>query len=154
MAGAPGLEEIERLGAAHFANRNPVRAKAKAGTDQIRERGNAILGPHRHKVWGAALELAGVFDQNNPVCGLGDLSEQGVCKRRFAGASAPSDKDVQPLCNARTKPVGFSCAHDSCADIVLEQEHRDGGLADGKGGSRHHGWQEAFEPFSAFRQLR
>src|SRR3546814_9572815 len=35
VAGAPSLEEIKRLGAAHFANRNPVRAKAKAGTDQI-----------------------------------------------------------------------------------------------------------------------
>jgi hypothetical protein len=35
VAGPPGLEEIKRLGAAHFANRNPVRAKAKAGTDQI-----------------------------------------------------------------------------------------------------------------------
>ena len=35
VAGAPGLEEIKRLGAAHFANRNPVRAKAKTGTDQI-----------------------------------------------------------------------------------------------------------------------
>ena len=35
VAGAPGLEEVKRLGAAHFANRNPVWAKAKAGTDQI-----------------------------------------------------------------------------------------------------------------------
>src|SRR3546814_7880584 len=104
----------------------------------------AILGPQRHKVWRAALELAGIFDQHDPVGGFGDLGEQRVRERRFAGASAPSDKDVQPLCNARTKTVGFSCKHDSCADVVLEQKHRDGGLADGKGGSRHHRWQEAF----------
>jgi hypothetical protein len=56
------------------------------------------------------LELAGIFDENDPVGRLGDLGEQGVRERRFAGASAPSDEDVQPLCNARTKPVGFSYA--------------------------------------------
>jgi hypothetical protein len=90
---------------------------------------------------------------NTPATGY-DFGEQGVRERRFSGASAPGDKDVQPLCNARTKPIRCRGAHDSCADIVLEQKHRDGGLADGKGGSRHHRWQEAFEPFSAFRQLR
>src|SRR3546814_7696574 len=42
VAGAPSLEEIKRLGAAHFANRNPVRAKAKAGTDRSEEHASEL----------------------------------------------------------------------------------------------------------------
>ena len=35
MAGAPGLQEIERFGAAHFADRDAVRAQTQGGADEI-----------------------------------------------------------------------------------------------------------------------
>jgi hypothetical protein len=63
MAGAPGLQQIERFGAAHLADRNAVRAQAQRGADEIGERGDAVLGAHGDKVGRGALQLARIFDQ-------------------------------------------------------------------------------------------
>ena len=76
MAGAPGLEEIERLGAAHLADRDAVGAQAQRGAHEIGERDDAVLGAQRDQVGRLALKLAGIFDQHDAVGGLGDFGEQ------------------------------------------------------------------------------
>ena len=43
--------------------------------------------------------------------------------------------------------------HDAGGDIVVEGEHRDGGLADGEGGRRHDGRQQTLEALAGFGQL-
>ena len=75
MAGAPGLQEIERLGAAHLADRDAVGPQAQRGADEIGERGRAVLGAQRHQVRRGALQLAGILDQHDAVAGLGDLGQ-------------------------------------------------------------------------------
>ena len=70
MAGAPGLQEIERLGAAHLADRDAVGAQAQRGADEIGERGDAVLGAHGDEVGRGALQLARVLDQDDAVGGL------------------------------------------------------------------------------------
>jgi hypothetical protein len=44
MAGAPGLEEVQRLSAAHLADRDAVGPEAERGADKVREGGDAVLG--------------------------------------------------------------------------------------------------------------
>ena len=85
MAGAPGFQEIERLCSAHLADRDAIRSEAKGRADEIGERGDAILGAQRNQVWCLALKLAGVFDQDHAVGGLGDFGEQRIGQRGLAG---------------------------------------------------------------------
>ena len=94
MAGAPGLEEIERLGAAHLADRDAVGPQPQRGADEIGERGRAFLGAQRNEVGRGALQLARILDQHHAVAGLGDLGQQRVDQRGLAGRGAAGDEDV------------------------------------------------------------
>jgi hypothetical protein len=153
MAGAPGFEEVERLGAAHLADRNAVGAQAQRGADQIGERGDAILGPHRDKVGRGALQLARVLDETTRSVVFATSASSALVSVVLPVRGAAGDEDVGAGATPERSDVGLIGGHDSGADIVVEREHRDGGLADGEGGSRDHRWQKAFEPFSAFGQL-
>src|SRR3546814_7893118 len=62
---APGLEEIERLGAAHFADRDAVGAQPQGRPDKIGERSDPVLGAHRDQIGGGALQFARIFDQDD-----------------------------------------------------------------------------------------
>ncbi len=101
MAGAPGLEEIQRLGAAHLADRNAIGPQPKGRAHEIGQRGGAILGAQRHEVRRGALQLARVFDQHHAVAGLGDLREQRVDERGLAGRCAAGDEDVLAVAHSR-----------------------------------------------------
>ena len=103
MAGAPGLEEIERLGAAHLADRDAVGAQAQRRAHEIGERDDAVLGPQRHEVRREALKFAGVFDQHDPVGGLRDLGEKSVGEGGLAGRGAAGDQDVAALGHRRRR---------------------------------------------------
>ena len=94
MAGAPGLQEIERLGAAHFADGDAVRPEAKRGTHEIGKRGGAVLGAQRHEVLRRALQLAGILDQHHAVAGLGDLGEERIDQGGLPRRSAAGDENV------------------------------------------------------------
>ena len=94
MAGAPGLQQVERFGAAHLADRDAVGPQAQRGADQIGERGDAVLGAQRHEVGRGALQLARVLDQDDAVGGLGDLGQQRIGERGLAGRGAAGDEDV------------------------------------------------------------
>ena len=99
MAGAPGLEQVERLGAAHLADRDAIGPQPQRRAHEIGERGDAVLGAQRHQVRRRALQLARVLDQHDAVAGLGDLGEQRVDERRLAGRRAAGDQDVPALGN-------------------------------------------------------
>ena len=94
MAGAPGLQQIERLGAAHLADRDAVGPKPQRRADEIGERGGAILGAQRDEVRRCALQFARVLDQHDAVAGLGDFGKQRIDERRLAGRGAAGDEDV------------------------------------------------------------
>ena len=97
MAGAPGLQQIERFGAAHLADRDAVGPQAQRRAHQIGERGDAVLGAQRHEVRRCALQLAGVLDQHDAIGGLGDLGEQRIDEGGLAGRGAAGDQDVAAL---------------------------------------------------------
>ena len=105
MACAPGFQEIERLGAAHLADRDTVGAQAQRRADEIGERGDAVLGAQRHEVGRRALQLARILDQHHAVGGLGDLGEQRVGERGLAGRSAAGDEDVLALPDRRAQQL-------------------------------------------------
>ena len=95
MAGAPGLEQVERFGAAHLADRDAVGTQPQRGANEVGERGDAVLGAQRHEVGRGALQLARVLDQDDAVAGLGDLGQQRVGERGLAGRGAAGDEDVR-----------------------------------------------------------
>lgn len=67
MLGAPGLEKVERFCAAHLSDRDAVGPQPERRTDEIGERGDAVLRAQGNQVWGSALQFAGVFDRNHPI---------------------------------------------------------------------------------------
>ena len=97
MPGAPGLQEIERLGAAHLADRNAVGPQAQRRAHEIGQRGDAVLGAQRHEVRRCALQFAGILDQHHAVVGLGDLGKQRIDEGGLAGRGAAGDEDVASL---------------------------------------------------------
>ena len=153
VSGAPGLEEIERLGAAHLADRDAVGTQAQAGPHEIGQRDDAILGPHGDEVGRGALKLARVFDQDDAVGGLGDFGQERVDQRGLAAAGPARDEDVGAGSDACPQRRGLGRQHDPGRRIVVEREHRDGGLADREGGRGDDGRQQPLEPLAAFGQL-
>lgn len=67
VAGAPSLQQVERFGPSHFADRDTVRPQAQCGADQIGESCNAVLGAQRHQVGRGTLQLAGVLNEDHTV---------------------------------------------------------------------------------------
>ena len=153
MAGAPGLQEIERLGAAHLADRNAVGPQPQGRADEIGQRGRAVLGAQRHEVGRGALQLARILDQHHAVAGLGDLGEERVDQRRLAGRGAPGDEDILPFPDRHAKQLGLRAGHDAGLDIIAEGKDRDGRAANGEARRRHDRRHQALEPLPAFRQL-
>ena len=154
MAGAPGLEQVQRLGAADLADRDAVGPKAQRGADEVRQRGDAVLGAHRDEVRRAALQFAGVLDQHHAVAGAGDLGQQRVGERGLARATVPPAtrmflRDADGRAQRRRLPGG----HGAGGDVVVEGEDGDGGLADGEGRRRDDGRQQPLEPLSRLGQL-
>ncbi len=153
MAGAPGLEQVERLGAANLADGNPVGPQPQRGAHQIRQRGDAVLGTHGDKIGRCALQLARVLDQHDAVVGLGDFGEQRIRQCGLAGRCAPGDENVASLGDRQSKHVRLVGGHDAGGDIVAEREDRDGGLADGEGRGGNDRRQKPLEPLPRLGQL-
>ena len=153
MAGAPRLQEVQRLGAAHLADRDAVGSEAQRGADQIGERRDAILGAQGHEVGGAALQLPGVLDQHHPVGGLRNLGQQRVGECGLAGRGSACDQDVFLRSDRIDQRIGLPLVHDSGCDVVGERKHRDGGLADREARGRYDRRQQPLEPLAALGKL-
>src|SRR5579863_9007631 len=107
MAGSPGFQKVEGFRAAYLANRDSIWAQPQRGADQVRERGRAVLGAERHKVWRGTLQLPGVLDQNHAVAAPGDFGEERIDQRRLAGRSAAGDEDVLPIPDRCPQELGL-----------------------------------------------
>ena len=67
MAGAPGLEQVQRFGAAHLADGDAIRPQPQRRAYEIGQARNPVFGAKRHEVRRQALQLARVFDQDDAV---------------------------------------------------------------------------------------
>ena len=108
MAGAPSLQQIERFGAADFADRDAIRAQAKRGANEIGERRNAVLGPERHEVRRLALQFAGILDQHDAIGSLCDLGQQRIGERGLAGRGAAGDQDIAAIRDGGAQRLGLA----------------------------------------------
>ncbi len=153
MTSAPRLQKIERLGAAHLADRDSVRTQPQRGPDEIGQRRGTVLGAQRYKVGCGALQLARILDQHHAVASLGDLGEQRIDQCGLAGRGAPGDEDVLPFQDGHPQKLGLAAGYDSGIDIIPEGEYGDGRAPNGEARCCHYGRDKALEPFSTFRQL-
>jgi hypothetical protein len=153
MAGAPGFEQIQGLGAADFAHRNAIGPQPQRRAHQVGERGDAVPGAQRDQVRRLALQLADILDQNDPLGGLGHLGEECVDEGRLAGRRAAGDQNIVSLRNGIAEGSRRLGRHDPRGSVVIESEDRDRRLPDGKGRRRDDRRDQAFEALTGFRQL-
>ncbi len=153
VAGAPGFDEVERLGAANLADGDTIGPEAQRRADQLGQRHHAVLGPHGDEVGRGALQLSRVFDQNDAIGSLGDFCQQRVDQRGLARARAARDEDVGAALDAVAQRLGFRRRHDAGLRVVVEREYGDGGLSDCEGRCGDDGRQQPLEPLAPFRQL-
>ncbi len=104
MAGAPGLEEVERLSAAHLADRYAVgpQAQRTSGPDRT-----SVATPSLVRIatrLGAAHCSSRVSSiEDDAIGGLRDLGEQRVGERGLAGRGAAGNEDIAPIGNDRAR---------------------------------------------------
>ena len=97
MAGVPGFEHVEGLGAAHLADDDAVGTQPQRRAHQIGQRGDARLGAQRHAIGGGAFELARVLQDDDALVEVGDLGQQRVDQRGLARGGAADHEDVLAL---------------------------------------------------------
>jgi hypothetical protein len=107
----------------------------------------------RDKIGRFALEFARVFDQYDPIGGLRDLGQQRIRQGCLAGRCPTGDEDVLASSDRVLQSPGLLRSHDPLADVVVEREHGDRGLADREGRSGNDRRQETFEAFAGPRQF-
>ncbi|MNT44520.1 hypothetical protein D3C72_1810510 [compost metagenome] len=73
MAGRPGLQQVERLGAAHLADRYAIGPQSQGGADELGQGDDAVTGAQRHEVGRGALQFTRILDQDDAIAGPGDL---------------------------------------------------------------------------------
>lgn len=118
MTGAPGFQQIERLGTAHLADGNAVGPQTQRRPDKIGQGRNAVLGPQRHQIGRCALQLQRILDQDDTVGRGCDLGEQGIGERRLAGRGAANHQNVLFRSDRTGKRCGLPIAHDPCRHII------------------------------------
>ncbi len=153
VARAPGLEQVERLGPANLADRDAVGPQTERGTDELRQRRDAILGSERHQVRRGALQLARVLDQHDAIAGLGDLGKKRVDQGGLASGRPARDQDVATMGDRDLQRHSLRGGHDAGGDVVGEREHRDRRLADGERRCRDDRREQPLEALARLRQL-
>jgi hypothetical protein len=129
MASVPRLQERQRFTAADLADNYAVRPQAHRRLQQPLHV-DSIGCAHHYRVFGGALDLGRVFDNDQPMPGRGahNMVDNAVCERRFAGAGAADHEDVVPQGDRRLDRPALPRRHDSLLFIIVQREHR-GGLA-------------------------
>jgi hypothetical protein len=94
---------------------------------------------------GAAHCSSRVLDDDDAIGGLRDFGQQRIGQRGLAGRVPPATRmlarDATP-----SRRLRLLRRHDPGRDVIVEREHRDGGLADREGRRRDDGRQQALEP--------
>jgi len=153
MAGIPGLQHVECLGAADFADNDPVGTQAQGRADKVCERHRSRLGPQLHRIARRRNKFARVFEDDQPVAGQGDFGKEGIGECCLAGACAADHENVLAVPHGLLQGFGVMRCHDAGGDILTQSNHPPGRLADRETGPGRYGRQNAFEPFPAQRQL-
>ncbi|MNI67648.1 hypothetical protein D3C73_1232920 [compost metagenome] len=84
MACVPGLEHVERFGAPHLPDYDPVGPKAKGRAHEFGHADDARSRAQRDGVRRRALQLAGVLDEDDPFVEPGHFGEQRVREGRLS----------------------------------------------------------------------
>ena len=153
MAGAPGLKQVQRLGAAHLADRDAVGPQAQRRADEIGQRGRAVLVRSATR-FGAAhcsSRVSSIRMTRSPVF---------ATSARSALASVVLPVEVPPATRM------FLRSRTACREQVRPAVDIDARLGHSRsrrtrrspaGGwrsrVRDHGRHQPFETFAAFRQL-
>ncbi|KEH08428.1 hypothetical protein GY14_20275 [Delftia tsuruhatensis] len=153
MAGAPHLDEIQRLGAAHLADDDAIRPQAHGRPHQFGHGHDAGARAQRHMVAGRALQLDGVFEHQYAVARGGDLGQQRIGERGLAAARGSCDQDVLALAHGANEKARLLGGHHSVLDVARQRDDADGALAQREGRPRRSGRQDALEAFAGFGQL-
>lgn len=102
MAGAPGLEQVKRLSAAHLADRDAVRAQSQRRADEIGQRGDTILCAQCHQVGSGAPKLLPILDEDDAIGRLGHLGKERIHQPRCAAGDehilAAGNRSSEDLC--------------------------------------------------------
>jgi len=108
----------------------------------------ALLGRHRDRLPAYVSTVSGTKGSGSlgsPAAYADYCVSLGVLAYKFHGFSGASARDEIDA----SQYVGLALRHDPRADIVGEREHRDGGLADCKGGRRNDRRQQPLETLSS-----
>ena len=145
MAGAPRLDQVERLAAAHLADGDAIRAKAQRRADEVRSgrpRRPWCAGPPG---WARRTAARGCPRSAPRGRRSWHLRQQCVDQRGLARRGAARDQDVGAARDGLAQELGLALRHDPCRNIVAEREHRDGRPPDRERRAGHHRRQQAFE---------
>src|SRR3546814_10631669 len=77
MSGAPRLEQIERFSPANLTDRDAIGAQPQTGANQVGQRCDAVLRPHRDQIGRGALQFPRILDQDHAIrclCYFGEES--------------------------------------------------------------------------------
>ena len=111
MTGIHGLEHIQGLAAATFADDQPVGTHSQAVHHQVTDVDGTLAfdvggpGLQAHHVLLAQLQLGAVFNRDNTIR-IGDEAAQHIQQCRLAGACAATDDNVQMGDNAGFNKFG------------------------------------------------
>ena len=153
MASAPYLDEIQCLGAAHFADHDAIRAQAHGRAHQLGHGHHACARAQRNVVAGRALQLHRVFEHQHAVARRGDFGQQRIGERGLAAAGSPGDQDVLALAHGANEKARLLGGHHSVFDVARQRNDADGALAQREGRPRSCRRQNALEAFARLGQL-
>lgn len=98
-------------------------------------------------------KFARILDQHHTVGSLGDFRKKGVGQRGLASRGTAGDQNVSACGDGAAQGLSLIRGHDAGGNVVVKREHGCCWLADSKGGSRDHRWQEALKTLSGLGQF-
>ena len=153
MAGAPGLEQIQRLASANLADDDAVGAQAQSRTHELGHGNDAGARAQRNVVVGRALEFHRVFENDYAVAGERDLGEERIGERRLAGAGGAGDQDVASIPHRLAQARRLHLGHDAVGDVGGESDDGARALPNGEGRCAYDRRENTFEALARVRQF-
>ena len=98
-----------------------------------------------------ALQLAGILDQDDAICGLGDFGQERIGERRLSGRRTAGNQDVFSFLDGKAQHIGVPLRHDPGGDVIGKREDGDGRLSDGESWCGDDRRQQSLEALTGFR---
>ncbi|MDT4850629.1 hypothetical protein FQZ97_847820 [compost metagenome] len=122
MAGAPGLDQVQRLAAAHLADHHAVWAQAQRAAHQVGHGHHARFGAQSDVIEGRTLQLDRVLQHQHAVAAAGHLGQQCICQGGLAAAGAAGHQNVLPLVHGHAQVLGLGRAEDAAGHVLLQRD--------------------------------